>query len=263
MLILAHGHHGAALPPTRWLLPLHPAPARSPARRRSPCTGTKCALRWGTFLHLSTIWAASGAASSPWACLRLPASLFLSLRPPAAAGAHAAVVGHGAPHLRHLGRNLPAALRCHLRRALGRICHPGRNAAARRRPAAAEVLRAAHHALCARARRQGTANLASVGFTKSPDFLLGAAESPRHAEEDARESGADQRRLLVVLIVSRQAVREITFQSKSTLELVNSLVFHSGLRILKFACKCPSLSRTVQRIRPERHARLVVLYERF
>ena len=27
MLILAHGHHGAALPPTRWLLPLHPAPS--------------------------------------------------------------------------------------------------------------------------------------------------------------------------------------------------------------------------------------------
>ena len=52
------------------------------------------ALRWGTYLHLSTIWAASGAASSPWACLRLPASLFLSLRPAAAAGADAAAVPH-------------------------------------------------------------------------------------------------------------------------------------------------------------------------
>jgi hypothetical protein len=74
-------------------------------------------------------------------------------------------------------------------------------------------------------------------------------ESERRAEEDARESGADQRRLLVVHIVSRQAVRETTFQSKSTLKLFNSLVFHSGLRILNFAQPCPSLSRTVQRIR--------------
>ena len=178
-------------------------------------------------MHLSTIWAASGAASSPWACLRLPASLFLLLRLPAAAAAHAAVEVHGGPHLRHLGRNLPARLRCHLRRALGRICHPGRPAAARRRPAAAEVLRAAHHACARGARRQQTVNLASAGCTKSPDFLLGATESERRAEEDARESGADQRRLLDVHIVSRQTVRDTSFQSKSTLELVNSLVFHS------------------------------------
>ena len=178
-------------------------------------------------MHLSTIWAASGAASSPWACLRLPASLFLSLRLPAAAAAHAAVEVHGGPHLRHLGRNLPARLRCHLRRALGRICHPGRPAAARRRPAAAEVLRAAHHACARGARRQQTVNLASAGCTKSPDFLLGATESERRAEEDARESGADQRRLLDVHIVSRQAVRESTFQTKSTHSLVDFLVFHS------------------------------------
>ncbi len=138
MLILAHGHHGAALPPTRWLLPLHPAPARSPARRRSPCTGTNCALRWGAYFGLSTIWAASGAASSPWACLRLPAISFSFLRPPAAAGAHAAVGVDLAPHLRHLGRNLPAALRCHLRRALDRLAPPDRHQLARGRPSAAE-----------------------------------------------------------------------------------------------------------------------------
>ena len=94
-----------------------------------------------------------------------------------------------------------------------------------------------------------TAALASAGCTKSPDFLLGATESERRAEEDARESGADQRRLLDVHIVSRQTVRDTSFQSKSTLELVNSLVLHSGLRILNFAQLCPSLSRTVQRIR--------------
>ena len=43
--------------------------------------------------------------------------------------------------------------------------------------------------------------LVSAGCTKSPDFVLGAAECPRHAEEDARESGADQRSLLVTRIV--------------------------------------------------------------
>jgi len=94
MLTLAHGHHGAALPPTRWRLPLHRAAASSPARRRKPLHWYKCALRWGTYLHLSTIWAASGAASSPWACLRLPASSFLFLRLPAAAAAHAAAIPH-------------------------------------------------------------------------------------------------------------------------------------------------------------------------
>ena len=199
MLTLAHGHHGAALPPTRWRLPLHRAAASSRARRRSPCTGTERALRWGTYLHLSTIWAASGAASSPWACLRLPASSFLFLRLPAAAAAHAAVEVHGGPHLRHLGRNLPARLRCHLRRALGRICHPGRNAAARRRPAAAEPRRPAHHPLRALARRQETATLASAGIPKPQELLLGPAESPRHAGEDERDSGADQRSLVVLL----------------------------------------------------------------
>ena len=167
------------------------------------------------------MWAASGAASSPWACLRLPASLFLLLRLPAAAAAHAAVEVHGGPHLRHLGRNLPARLRCHLRRALGRTCHPGRNAAARRRPAVAEVLRAGHHPLRALARRQETATLASAGIPKPQELLLGPAESPRHAGEDERDSGADQRSLVVLLIVSRQAVRQSSFQSKSTLELVN------------------------------------------
>ena len=227
MLTLAHGHHGAALPPTRWRLPLHRAAASSPARRRKPLHWYKCALRWGTYLHLSTIWAASGAASSPWACLRLPATSFLFLRLPAAAAAHAAVEVHGGPHLRHLGRNLPARLRCHLRRALGRTCHPGRNAAARGRPAAAEPRRPAHHPLRALARRQETATLASAGIPKPQELLLGATESERRAEEDARESGADQRRLLDVHIVSRQTVRESSFQSKSTLELVNSLVFHS------------------------------------
>ena len=178
-------------------------------------------------MYLSTIWAASGAASSPWACLRLPASLFLSLRLPAAAAAHAAVEVHGGPHLRHLGRNLPARLRCHLRRALGRICHPGRPAAARRRPAAAEALRPGHHALRARARKQETGTLASAGIPKPQELLLWAAESTRHAGEDERDSGADQHRLVVILIASRQTVRESSFQSKSTLKLFLSLVFHS------------------------------------
>ena len=208
MLTLAHGHHGAALPPTRWRLPLHPAAASSPARRRKPLHWYKCALRWGTYLHLSTIWAASGAASSPWACLRLPASPFSPLSPPVAAAAHAAVGLHGASHVRHLGRNLPAALRCHLRRALGRICHPGRPAAARRRPAAAEALRPGHHALRARARKQETGTLASAGIPKPQELLLWAAESERHAGEDERDSGADQHRLVVILIASRQAVRK-------------------------------------------------------
>jgi hypothetical protein len=94
MLTLAHGHHGAALPPTRWLLHLHRPPASCPARRRSPCTGTECALRWGAYFGFSSMWAASGAASSPWACLRLPASSFLFLRLPAAAAAHAAAIPH-------------------------------------------------------------------------------------------------------------------------------------------------------------------------
>jgi hypothetical protein len=40
------------------------------------------------------MWAASGAASSSIGWLRLPASLFLSLRPAAAAGADAAAVPH-------------------------------------------------------------------------------------------------------------------------------------------------------------------------
>lgn len=138
MLTLAHGHHGAALPPTRWLLHLHRPPASCPARRRSHCTGTERALRWGTYLHLSTIWAASGAASSPWACLRLPAISFSFLRPRADAAAHAAVGLHGASHVRHLGRNLPAALRCHLRRALDRLAPPDRHQLARGRPSAVE-----------------------------------------------------------------------------------------------------------------------------
>ena len=138
MLTLAHGHHGAALPPTRWLLPLHPAHARSPARRRNPCTGTDCALRWGAPKGPSTMWAASGAASSPWACLRLPAISFSFLRPRADAAAHAAVEVHGAPHVRHLGRNLPARLRCHLRRALDRLAPPDRHQLARGRPSAVE-----------------------------------------------------------------------------------------------------------------------------
>jgi hypothetical protein len=227
MLTLAHGHHGAALPPTRWLLPLHPAPSSSLARRRSPCTGTKCALRWGAQKGPSTIWAASGAASSSIGWLRLPASLFLSLRPRAAAAAHAAVVLHLALDLPLLGRNLPARLRCHLRRALGRICHPGRPAAARRRPAAAEALRPGHHALRARARKQETGTLASAGIPKPQELLLWAAESERHAGEDERDSGADQHRLVVILIASRQAVRESTFQTKSTHSLVDFLVFHS------------------------------------
>ena len=178
-------------------------------------------------MRLSTIWAASGAASSPWACLRLPASLFSLLRLPAAAAAHAAVEVQGGPHLRHLGRNLPARLRCHLRRALGRICHPGRPAAARRRPAAAEALRPGHHALRARARKQETGTLASAGIPKPQELLLWAAESERHAGEDERDSGADQHRLVVILIASRQAVRESTFQTKSTHSLVDFLVFHS------------------------------------
>ena len=138
MLTLAHGHHGAALPPTRWLLPLDPAAASCPARRRSPCTGTERALRWGAHFGSCPIWAASGAASSPWACLRLPASSFLFLRLPAAAAAHAAVEVHGGPHLRHLGRNLPARLRCHLRRALDRLAPPDRHQLARGRPSAVE-----------------------------------------------------------------------------------------------------------------------------
>ena len=90
-----------------------------------------------------------------------------------------------------------------------------------------------------------TAALASAGCTKSPDFLLGATECERRAEEDARESGADQRSLLVIRIVKFVG----HFSEQRTLSLVNSLVFHSGLRILNFAQPCPSLSRTVQRIR--------------
>jgi len=173
------------------------------------------------------MWAASGAASSSIGWLRLSASLFLSLRPAAAAAAHAVVVLHLALDLPLLGRNLPARLRCHLRRALGRTCHPGRPAAARRRPAAAEVLRAAHHPLRALARRQETATLASAGIPKPQELLLGATESERRAGEDERDSGADQHRLVVILIASRQTVRESSFQSKSTLKLFLSLVFHS------------------------------------
>ena len=132
---------------------------------------------------------------------------------------------------------LPAALRCHLRRALGRIWPSGRIPIARRRPAAAEPPGPAHHPLRARARRQETATLASAGCTKSPELVLGAAESARHAGEDARENGADQRGLLVVHIVSRQSVREATFRAKRTLRLLNSLVFHSDSSSLSFARK--------------------------
>ena len=123
-------HQMAAAPPS--------SSSQEPSAPKKPLHWYKCALRWGAYFGLSTIWAASGAASSPWACLRLPASPFLPLRPPAAAGAHAAVVVHGAPHLRHLGRNLPAALRCHLRRALDRLAPPDRHQLARGRPSAAE-----------------------------------------------------------------------------------------------------------------------------
>ena len=35
MLTLAHGHHGAALPPTRWLLPLHPSIQLQPVAQRA------------------------------------------------------------------------------------------------------------------------------------------------------------------------------------------------------------------------------------
>ena len=87
------------------------------------------------------------------------------------------------------------------------------------------------------ARRQETATLASAGIPKPQELLLGAAESARHAGEDERDSGADQHRLVVILIVSSRAVCEATFRANSTPRLVFPLVFHSGLRILNFARK--------------------------
>ena len=40
-----------------------------------------------------------------------------------------------------------------------------------------------------------------VSIALPQELLLGAAESPRHAGEDERDSGADQRSVLVVTIV--------------------------------------------------------------
>jgi hypothetical protein len=129
--------------------------------------------------------------------------------------------------VRHLGRNLPAALRCHLRRALDRLAPPDRHQLARGRPSAAEPGAPARRPARARAGRQETATLASAGIPKPQELLLGATESERRAGEDERDSGADQHRLVVILIASRQTVRESSFQIKSTLSLVDFLVFHS------------------------------------
>ena len=69
MLTLAHGHHGAALPPTRWLLPLHRAPASCPARRRKPLHWYKMSMEVGHSFrlmpHMGCEWRGEFAMGMP------------------------------------------------------------------------------------------------------------------------------------------------------------------------------------------------------